>query len=127
MQRLFRVRGESLKAQREMRAATIVHDGVYLVENHSPHAAQHFAAGVRRKEQIKRLRRRDQNVRRRFDKRPTLRCGRVAGANFGAKIDIMTFRLQQFTNSSERFLQIFADVVAQSLERRNVNNLRFVR
>src|ERR1700731_2297134 len=110
-----------------MSAAPIVHDGVDLVENHRPNRLQHFPAGIGSEEQVKRLRRRDQNVRRRFDQRLTLGGGSIAGPNLRANTDIMTFLLQQDTNSSERFLKIFANVVAQGFEWRDVNDLRFIR
>ncbi len=113
--------------KREMRAATIVNYGMNFVENDRADGLQHFAAGIGRKQEIKGFRRRHQNVRRSFNQRLTLRRSGVAGANFSANINVVSFGLQQFANSSKRLLQIFANVVAQRLERRNVNDLRFVR
>ncbi len=78
-------------------------------------------------QQIQRFRRGDENVRRFFDQRLTLRGSRIASANFGAHIDVVAFGFtQQCANSSERFLQIFADIVAQRFQRRDVNDLRFI-
>jgi hypothetical protein len=63
-----------------------------------------------------------------FDQRPTLRGSCIAGANFGAHIDVVAFGFtQQRANSGERFLQIFSDIVTQRFQRRDVNDLRLIR
>jgi hypothetical protein len=66
-------------------------------------------------------------VRRFFDQRLTLRGSCIASANFGAHIDVVAFGFtQQGTNSGERFLQVFPDIVAQGFEGRYVNDSRFI-
>ena len=78
-------------------------------------------------QQIQRFGRGNENVRRFFDQRLTLRGSCIASANFGAHIDVVAFGFtQQCANPSERFLQIFPDIVAQRFQRRDVNDLRFI-
>jgi hypothetical protein len=68
------------------------------------------------------------NVRRFFDQRLPLGSTRITSANVRAHIDLAAVPLaQQRANASERFLQIFANIVAQRFERRHVNDSRFIR
>ena len=111
-----------------MRAAPIIHDSVNLIQDERARRAQHSPAGFGSEQQIQRLRRGNQNVRRFFDQRLALRGSRIAGANFGAHIDVAAF----VSPSNARIpasgsCKIFADIVAQRFERRDVNDLRFIR
>ena len=71
-QRLLRHARQALERQRQMRPAARADDGVDLVDDHRPHRAQHLAAARRRQEQVERLGRRDQDVRRRLHHRRAL-------------------------------------------------------
>ena len=67
------------------------------------------------------------NALHRAEQTMTLRGSCVAGANFRAHIDVVAFGFtQQCADSSQRFLQIFSDIVAQRFQRRDVNDLRFI-
>src|SRR5437899_9188548 len=98
-----------------MRAAPVVHYSVNLVQNERACRAQHPPARFGSEQQIERLWRRNEDVRRLFNQRLTLRSSGIASAHFGAHIDLEPiFLAQQRANSSERLLKIFADIVAQS-------------
>ena len=56
------------------------------------------------------------------------RLRRIAGAHPGANVEIgQALQLQLFAYAGERRVEIFLDVVGQRLQRRHVNELRFVR
>ena len=74
---------EALERQREVRAAARADDRVDLVDDHRPDGAQHLAAALGGEQQVQRLRRRDQDVRRRPQHRGALGLRRVAGADGG--------------------------------------------
>src|SRR4029077_14636828 len=110
-----------------MRAAPVVHYSMNLVQNERSRRAQHPPARFGSEQQIQRLWRRNEDVRRLFNQRLTLRGSRIASAHLGAHIDLAPiFLAQQGANSSKRLLQILADIVAQRLERRDVNYLGFI-
>ncbi len=128
MERIFRQGGQAFNAQREMRAAPVVHDGVNLIQDQRARRAQHPPARFGSEQQIQRLWRRNEDVRRLFNQRLPLRGSRIASAHFGAHIDLPSVSLaHERANSSKRLLKIFADIVAQRLERRHINHLRFMR
>ena len=68
-------RGEALQRQREVRAALVRRERVDLVDDHRARGRQHRAAGVRAEQDVERLRRGDQDVRRRCGA-----CGRARPA-----------------------------------------------
>ena len=72
---------EPLERQREMRAALVARDRVNFVDDHRAHRAQHLAAGLRREQDVERLGRRDEDVRRRAAHPRALALRRVAGAH----------------------------------------------
>ena len=123
----FRQRGQTLHAQGKMSAASVIHHSMYLVQNERSGRAQYAPARFGSEQEIQRFRRGHENVRRFFDQRPALRGSCIASANFCAHIDVVAFGFtQQCANSSERFLQVFPDIVAQGFEGRDVNDLRFI-
>ena len=127
LQRIFRERGKTFNAQREMRAAAIVDDGVNFIHDERAHGAEHLAAGFGREQQIKGFRRRNEDVRRFFDQ--GLACAAVVSpVRTAARTSISwPCGVQHRADFGERFFEIFMDVVAQRFERRDVNNLGFVR
>ena len=106
-----------------MRAALIVGHGVNFVDDYRVNAAQNGAAFFRREQNVERFGRGHQNVRRTREHRAAFVHQRVAGAhanaNFGHQQAALAGHLQNF---AERSFQIFLDVVAKGLERRNVKD-----
>ena len=115
---------EAFERERQMRAALIVGDGVNFVDDHGFHAAQDGAAFFRRQQDVERFGRGDQDVRRTREHGAALVHQRVAGANSrresrGISRPRSAGHLQNF---AERNFQIFLDVVAEGLERRNIKD-----
>ena len=109
-----------------MRSALIIRDGVNLVDDHGVHAAQVLAALLRGQQNVERLRRGDQNVRRRFEHRPALRYRRVAGADSGADRRAEVPALErELLNFLQRRFEVLLDVVRERFQRRDVDDLRF--
>ncbi len=107
-----------------MGAALVVGDGVDLVHNHRLHRAKIFAALLRRQQNVERLRRSDQNVRRPLQHRAPLRGQGIAGAHRGADRRAQIAPLQrQLLNLAQRLLQILLHIVAERLQRRDVDHL----
>ena len=86
---------------------------------------RHFAALFGGQQNVKRFRRRDQNMRRPLLHRAALVHQRVAGAhgraNFRHQISALPRKLQNF---AQRRVQIFLNVVAECFQRRNVQALQ---
>ena len=111
-----------------MRPTPVIHDSVNLIQNKRSNRPQYPPAGFGSEQQIQRLGRGNENVRRLLNERLPLRCTSIARANFSTHLNLTPFGLaQQRANPRQRLLQIFANIVAQRLERRDVNNVRFIR
>ena len=99
-----------------MCAALVVGNRVDLIHDHGFHVAQNGPAAFRGQQDVERLRRGYQDVRRTPQHQPPLVCQRVAGAHHAAD-----FRHQQATLGGQLHdlaqwrLQIFLDVIAQRL------------
>ena len=101
--------------------------GVDLVDDHGARRCQHRAAGVGAQEDVERLRRRDDDVRRRLAHAVALGGRGVARAHPGADFDVgQALRLQGRADARERRFQVAVDVVRQRLQRRDVDDLRLV-
>src|SRR5437763_4744470 len=106
-----------------MRATLVIRHGMNFVNDNGFHITQNGPALFRREQNVKRLRRGNQNVRRTLQHRSALRRERISGADSGANL-----RHQQptFTSHLENFTQwhfeVLLNVVAECLERRNVQN-----
>ena len=72
---------EPLEREREVRAAPRFEHGVDLVDDHDARGLQHLARALRGQQQVQRLRRRDEDVRRRAQHRRALALRRVAAAH----------------------------------------------
>ena len=86
------------------------------------------AAALRRQQQVERLRRGDEDVRRRAQDRRALGRGRVAGADGrrdARRVDAA--RLGELPDAAPRLRQVLVDVGAQRLERRDVDDADFIR
>ena len=110
-----------------MRAAPRSDHRMNLVDDHGANGAQHCAAPLGRQQQIERLRRRDEDVRRRAQHRRPLAAGRIAGANRGhdaRRLEPHLFR--DPANAGPRLREVLVNVGAQRLERRDVDHPHFV-
>ena len=110
---------EPLERERQVGAALGRGDGVDLVDDHRLRRGQHLP-GRRRQDQVERLRRRDQDVRRVPPHRGALVLGRVAAAHRDRD------RARQ-VDAGERCAQVLLDVVVERLERRDVDDARAAR
>ena len=99
-----------------------------FIDNQRARGGQHLSARLRSEQQVKRLRRGYQNVRRLFGDCLSFRSRRVAGADLRAHINVAPLaRAQRRANPGQWFLQIFVNVVAEGLEGRHVNDACLVR
>ena len=102
---------QPLHRQRQVRAALRARDGVHLVEDQRPDSPQ-VLARARGQQEVERLRRGDQDVRRVPEHLRPLLLRRVAGADGDAQL-----RLEP----RERPAQVALDVVVERLQRRDVD------
>ena len=98
-----------------------------LVDDHGARRREHLAARLRAEQHVQRLRRRDDDLRRPAAHAGALALRRVAGANERADLDVgKPERRELGADAGERRLQVALDVVGQRLERRDVDDRRFV-
>ena len=110
-----------------MCAALDAGDGMQLVDDHALHRLQHRAPRGRREQDVQRLGRRHEDVRRHAAHPLALSRGRVAGAHRVADTDVgQPHRDEPGADAGERLLQVLADVVGQRLQRRDVEHVDFV-
>src|ERR1044071_5776496 len=101
-----------------MRTTFVADDGVNFVENEGSRSLQHASTAIAGQQDVKRLRRGDDDVRWALRHRSTFRSGCVAGANESSNIYFrQTERFQLFLNSFERNLKISLHVVAECFQR----------
>ena len=81
-------RRQPLEREREVRAALVRRERVDLVDDHGARGREHRAAGLRAEQDVERLRRGDEDVRRRAAHALALARRRVAGAHPGADLDV---------------------------------------
>ena len=81
-------RRQALERQRQVRAALVRRQRVDLVDDHGARGREHRAARLRAEQDVERLRRGDDDVRRAAAHAVALACGRVAGAHPGADVDV---------------------------------------
>ena len=116
-------RFQSLQRQREVHAALVIGHGVDFVHDYGFDIAQDGAALLRRQQNVKRLGRGDQNMRRTLQHGAPVFHQRVArthrGANLGHQQAAVAGHQQNF---SKRDFEIFLDVVAEGFERGDVEN-----
>ena len=121
--RTMRQRFQPLQRQRQMRAALVIRHGVDFIDDHGFDIAQNRAALLRGQQNVKRLRRGDQNMRRPLQHGPPLVHQGVAGADRGANLRHQQAALaRHLQNFAKRHFEVFLDVVAQRLQRRDVED-----
>ncbi len=118
---------QALQRQRQMGAALVGGERVDLVDDHRARGRQHGAAGLGAEQDVERFRRGDDDVRRLAAHAVAFARRRVAGAHHGADVDIgQAARPQACANAGQRGFEIALNVVRQRLERRDVDDPRFV-
>jgi hypothetical protein len=114
---------EAFERQRQMRSALVICDGVDLINDYRFNVAEDRTALIRRQQNVKRLRCGHQDMRRPLQHSSTLVHQCVASANRRANLrhqeTTLACHRQDF---SQRSFKIFLDVIAQRLERRDVQN-----
>ena len=119
---------EPLQRKSEMGAAFVRRDGMDFVDDHRPGVREHRAPGLRAEQNVKRFRRRHQDMRRAAAHPLALGDGRVPRSDPGADIDIgKPAPAELLPDAGQRRLEILMDVVRQRLERRHVDDLRRIR
>ena len=118
---------EPLQAERQVRSPARIDHRVNLVHDHRAHGAEHRPAARRGQEQVKRLRRGDEDVRGRAQHRGAARGGRVAGAYRGTDADGGQPRVHgALADGGERLLEVLVDIRAERLEGRDVEDPHLV-
>ena len=111
-------RRQAFQRQHQMCAALAPRDRVQFVHDDRAQCAEHAPAAVRGQQDVQRLRRRDQNMRRIAAHPVAFGLRRVAGAHAIADRDIrVAQRSQVRADAGQRLLQILLNVVGQRLER----------
>jgi hypothetical protein len=114
---------EALEAEREVGAALVAGDGVDLVDDHRADVAEGGAALLGGEQDVERLRRGDQDVRRPLGHLGALAHRRVAGADADPDVRKANAGLGEVGGElAERRLEVALDVVGQRLERRQVED-----
>jgi hypothetical protein len=111
-----------------MGAPLVIRHGMNLIHNYSSRFAQHFPRSLRRKQNVERLRSRHQNVRRLFAHLLPFGSRRVTRPHRGRdRGEGHTPAQCKFRNLRQRKLEILLHIVRKSLQRGNVDYMRFVR
>ncbi len=106
--------GQALERQCQVRAALGRRDRVDLVDDHRLDPAEHLAR-LRGEDQVQRLGRRDEDVRRRAAHGGALALRRVAGADRDGDVG---------ADPAQRRAQVAVDVIGERLQRRDVDQPR---
>ena len=118
---------EALERQREVRAAARLQHGVDLVDDHDARGLQHLARALGGQQQVQRLGRRHEDVRRRAQHRRALVLRRVAAAHRRGDLDRgVAHRLGERVDFAARLGQVLVDVRRQRLQRRDVDDPHLV-
>ncbi len=108
---------QSLEAQRKMATAFVARQRVHLVDDHRVHAAQQRPRGRRGKEQVQRLGRCDQNVRRVLTHGGALGSRRVAGPYGDTKPRVgVPHAGRLFLDFGQRNMEVLVHVDGQSAQ-----------
>ncbi len=114
---------EALERQRQVRAALRRRERVDLVDDDRARRREHRASRFRAEQDVERLGRRHDDMRRTLAHRVALGLRRIARAHERADIDVgITLFLELRADALERGLQVDAHVVRQRLERRDVDD-----
>src|SRR5271157_2971041 len=123
--RTMRQRFQTLQRESQMSATFIVGYSMNLVDNHGLDITQDRSALLRRQQDVQRLRRGHENVRRPLQHGPPLVHERIASADRSANLRHEEAALaRHLQNLSKWYFEILLDIVAQRLQRRDVENFR---
>src|ERR1019366_6981343 len=116
---------EALERKCEVGAALVVGDGVDFVDDDGADVAEMFAGFAGGEQQVERLGRGDEDVRRVAQHARALQRERIAGADGGAdgRAEVAASR-SQLLNFGERAVEVFLHVVREGFERGDVDDLR---
>jgi hypothetical protein len=118
---------EALERQREVSAAARLEHRVNLVDDDHACGPQHVARALGGEQQVQRLGRRDQDVRRRAQHRRALGLGRVAAAHRRGDTHRREAALPgDALDLAARLGEILVDVGRQRLERRDIDHPHLV-
>ena len=116
-------RVQALEREREVRAPLVAGDGVDLVDDRGADARQHGASALAREQDVERLRRGHQDVRGLPAHGVARRARGVAGAHHRPDPRPRLAGLdQRAVDAFEGYLQVLVHVVAERLERRDVEH-----
>src|SRR5664280_1795622 len=114
---------EALERESEMTASLVADERVNLVDDDRRDRPENLPAALARQEEIERLRRRHEDVRRPARHRRALSRGRVARSHEDAHL---RNRRVESADLGERPLQVLLNVVRERAQRRDVEDLRLV-
>ncbi len=118
---------EPLEGDRQVRAPARLQHRVDLVHDHDARGPQHLAGLLRGEEQVERLGRGDEDVRRRAQHRRALVLGRVAASHRGRDLRRrIAHRLGEGADLAARLGQVLVDVRRQRLQGRDVDHPHLV-
>ena len=110
-----------------MRSAFVVGDREDFVDDHRLHIAQQFTAFLRCKQDVERFGGRDQDMRRQSQHALAVSGRRVAGTDEGANLRHQQTALAcQLRDFRQGTLQVLLDVIAEGLERGDVDDFNLV-
>ena len=118
---------QALEGQRQVRAALVRHDRVNLVDDHRANVGEHAATALAGEKDVERLGSGHEDLRRLLHhfRAPVRR--RVSGPDSGPDVDVLVAELfQRRANPLQWHLEVLVDVVAERLERRDVENAHAV-
>ena len=119
---------ETLERDREVRTALRSGNGVDLVDDDRAQRAEHPASTKSREQDVQRLGRRDEDVRRRAHHPRARRRGRVTGTHADSNLgEVDVGSAEPIAQLRQRPFEISLDVVVQRLERRDVEQMNRVR
>ena len=123
LDRLPGERVQALQRQRQVRTPLGARDRVNFVDDQRTCARQHPAAGFAREQQVQRLRRGHEDVRRKPAHRGALRLGGVASPDLRTDLEGRHTEPRQLcAYPRQRLLEIALDVVGQRLEQGHVHD-----
>jgi hypothetical protein len=106
-----------------MRAAARADDRVNFVDDHRADMRQPLAALLRCQQEVERFRRRHENMRRSPDHRGPRGRGRVASSYRGSNHrGREAHGRRHVSNAGQRLREVFVNVAAERLERRNIQH-----
>ena len=116
--------GKPLERERQMGAAFVRRHRMNFVDDDRARGRQHLAAGFRAEQDVKRLRRRHNDMGWAAAHALAFSRRRIAGPYPGADLDIgQSPSPEMFANAGQRHFQITVDIVRQRLKRRHIDNL----